>query len=369
MADFKLLFRLTPQSFNLSSAFTSKSCRSSPQASMKNFSITNTKKRVRKDSISHKRKHSAGQDQISLLYITCLKESAKLSHLLSLTQAKLSYLDQTMHLKATQIQKLVKGFLVRRQNEALLIEKHKIYTFGLISSLSEFAEECYYKGKRLAKAVIKVQSTFRTFNYLVKNKEKNEKMKKFLKDFKEILKVVVNSFFVLKMRKKFVKKRLKAIRVNLAVHSISKAVALYKKSRFKNKKHVKRISFDNLMMNFAAKFTNLAAIKPKSSSSDDSSSDVDDYLESKKNSFDLKRFRPSLLGTIPVLIERKRKSQIWVEKFDEETKSQVIGLKSEENTQNLGFRKNLSIRPQFSNVTPANKHRPSVSAPENLKLF
>ena len=369
MVDFKLLFRLTPQSFNLSSAFTTKSCRSSPQASMKNFSITHTKKRVRKDSISHKRKYSAGQDQISLLYISCLRESAKLSHLLSLTQAKLSYLDKKMHFKAIQIQKHVKGFLVRRQNESLLIEKHKIYTLGIISNLSEFAEECYYKGRRITKAVIKLQSKIRTFNYLLQNKAKNEMMKKFLKDFKEVMKVVVNSFFVMKKREKFVKRRLKVIRVNLAINSISRAVALYKKNRFKNKKHVKRISFDNLMMNFAAKFTNLAAIKPNSSSSEDSSSDVDECMESKKNSIDLKRFRPSLLSAIPVLIERKRKSQIWVEKYDEETKSQVIGLKSEENTQNLGFRKNLSIRPQFSSATPGNKHRPSISAPENLKLF
>jgi hypothetical protein len=258
----------------------------------------------------------------------------------------------------------VKGFLVRKGNSELLIEKHKKYTFGLIEDLKIFTEKCYYSGKRLFKAVVKVQSVFRTWNFLKLNKAQLENMKKVLKDVKTVIKTLISSYKLSKGKKSFIKRKLFEIRKRLAMQTISKALSTYKKSRFKSKKHSRKISFDNLLLNFASKFPNphmtslhQPSSPDKSESSDESSLEATRFY-SKKQSFDLRKFRPSLLGTIPVLIEQKRHSMIWVERFDEESKSQVIGLKEAESGSHLIIRKKTLNRPISASLS---KPRTSIS--------
>lgn len=337
--DFKVLFKNSPQNFNLSFNFTSMSGRTTPDASMKNQSLKTSERIKKKIFLAYKKKMCLAHDFLDQLYSRNMEEVIRLQKLKKMGMIYLLNIENLLGAKAVLIQKMVKGFLARRKYEGILIDLHRKYTCGLIEDLEQYAERTFYIGKVILKAVIKIQSVVRTWNYLRKNKNYLLQAKQQLRKIRIHCRVLASKHKLKQKSEEYIKSRLEKIRKNLIKLKIKQIIQRFKRSiKRNNKKMSKKTPKDSLLVSFSVLVGNILKgdTMKKESVSELSDSDSEDEvkeieLKVKKNSR-IKRVSLSPCAAfpgIPVLIELKRKSQIWVERFDPQVKAKVIDLKQD----------------------------------------
>lgn len=333
--DFKLLYKKPPQVFNLAFNFTTHSGRTTPIASMKNLTMKSEEKRAKKYFLAYKKKLCLAGDYLSGIYLKNLQELVKLYKLKSIGLEGIEKIRKFLDKKAVMIQKVVRGFLIRMKYEEVLIGIHKKFTGGLISELGEFAEQCYYAGRVFMKAVTKVQSTVRAWNYSKKNKESIIQTRKTLRAIREHLKILACVHYLKEKHSEYIQNRLKVIRKNLIKLRIREILQKFKIKFNRNKKTSKKSLNDSINLSASPRFSKFflgEMIERRSISVSNTSDEEEDEIiqfkiNKKRQGFNIMPYRPSVFSGVPVLIENKRKSQLWIERIDLETKMKVIDFK------------------------------------------
>lgn len=337
--DFKAVFKHSPQNFNLSFNFTSTPGRTTPDASMQNQTLKSSEKVKKRIFLAYKKKLCLADDHLDRLYSQNMEEAMRLQGLKKMGMVYLLKLENFFGKKAVVIQKIAKGFITRRKYEGILIELHKKYTYGLVEDLKLHAKKTFYIGKVVLGAVVKVQSVIRTWNYLRKHGRDLLQSKQQLRRVRIHCRILANQCKLKQKREEFIKSRLETIRKNLIKLKIKQIIQRFAKSFKRNiRKSNKKTPKDSVFVNFSALLGNI--LKGETIKNEDKSES--DYSDSEdgegKGAVKGRNYRMGKRGSampcqvfsgIPVLIELKRKSQLWVERFDPQIKANVIDFKKD----------------------------------------
>ena len=161
MTEHILLYGLSPSNFNKSLKFPSKTCRNSPVNSMEKFTLQQKSSKSKKLVLISLKNKTLGEKFIKYVYYIHLEENCKIKNLYDLKIFHDLKIQKLFHQSSIIIQRIVKGWLIRKKYEEILIEVRRRVTNKLISEMDTEIQEKFYLGNRIHFAIIKIQSVYK----------------------------------------------------------------------------------------------------------------------------------------------------------------------------------------------------------------
>lgn len=335
MKKYELLYRLTPNNFNFSSEFTLKTCSNSPQHSMFKATLKTSKNKSEKLALAKSKKRVLGENFIKSLIYKLACEKNKLEILIEIKSVFYTNIDKKFENFSVFIQKNIKGWLTRLRYEKIIIENSRRITNNLLKDLTDTVKKIYYIGKVINIAANKIQTEFKNSKFKTTQKNVLRRMKTNHTTLGYFTRALVCKYLLMTNKESRKSLILKKIKKKIAVDMKKKLSKLQStpgkiSPRKRNSEILDefKVSEEFARPSNSKKFT----IQEIDSSSSKSSIDQVD-LDKLKMSLVSYYIRPQLLSEgIPVLVERKRNSRIWVQKIDESSGNLSLELKNDANT-------------------------------------
>ena len=369
MTDYKLLYRFSPNFFNKISGFPSKTRKISPVNSMEKFKSQQISERQKELSIISSKNKILGENFIQYSYSLQIDENNKIKKLFELKDFQDKKIQKSFNQSAVIIQKIVRGWLIRRKTEEMLIEIRRRITKKVLFDMDNGIGKIIYIGNRVKIASVKIQSIYRGWKFRSINMEKIQGGKKILQGMKLILSFFVCKEMINEKKNNYKSIRLRKIREKLAIMVINQALVKIKETDLKPSKNLRKLP-DHILSDEPALTFKFATRKKREKTIIESPSEASDSSNSpdSKGQSPLKfsnvfyDYRPrTVTQGIPILIQKKRPSQIWMELVDNKKRTSVITLK---NQSKMPEKQRKSVSPTHFELIPKanpNNHRKSIS--------
>lgn len=307
-------WRFSPVFMNSCFGLTTSACVSSPESSMSKFTMQINASKLKKISLVTSKKKVLATRYLKSLHYKTLTEQIKLMRLKKLKLAQEAKVDCILNKAAVVIQAHVKGWQCRKKYEYVLVQAARLLAQDTINELIKFSARTYYIGKAAFKATLTVQRIFRGNQCRSASKVYIETRKNAIKEGRDFVQILACRLRVMDLRLKLRVIKLRNIRERLALISLRKLLRSQKK---KNKILIKKKKTDirplaKVIEAVEAKVKGLIKLEDATESSD-SSIEVEIKPRKSKKSRVMRKHKPRLSMNTPILIEKGRSSQIWVE--------------------------------------------------------